>query len=52
VHPIGFSDRVARRMDRDVAANWFHGRRGVLARESKVQAARCSCGGNPRGGRT
>jgi ATP-dependent helicase HrpB len=35
---IGFSDRVARRMDQGtLRCELVHGRRGVLARESKVQ---------------
>jgi ATP-dependent helicase HrpB len=35
---IGFSDRVARRMDQGtLRTELVHGRRGVLARESKVQ---------------
>jgi ATP-dependent helicase HrpB len=35
---IGFSDRVAKRMDQGtLRAELVHGRRGVLARESKVQ---------------
>ncbi|HSY20104.1 MAG TPA: ATP-dependent helicase HrpB [Candidatus Acidoferrales bacterium] len=37
---IGFSDRVARRMDQGtLRAELVHGRRGVLARESKVQGS-------------
>jgi len=37
---IGFSDRVARRMDQGtLRAELVHGRRGVLARESKVQSS-------------
>ncbi|MBW8865476.1 MAG: helicase, partial [Verrucomicrobia bacterium] len=37
---IGFSDRVARRMDQGtLRAELVHGRKGVLARESKVQGS-------------
>jgi len=37
---IGFSDRVARRMDQGtLRAELVHGRRGVLARESNVQGS-------------
>jgi ATP-dependent helicase HrpB len=37
---IGFSDRVARRMDQGtLRAELVHGRRGVLARESKVHCS-------------
>ena len=37
---IGFSDRVARRMDQGtLRCELVHGRRGVLARESKVQTS-------------
>jgi ATP-dependent helicase HrpB len=37
---IGFSDRVARRMDQGtLRCELVHGRRGVLARESKVQSS-------------
>ena len=37
---IGFSDRVARRLDQGtLRSELVHGRRGVLARESKVQSS-------------
>ena len=47
---IGFSDRVARRMDQGtLRCELVHGRRGVLARESVVQHSPLFVvGGNPR----
>jgi hypothetical protein len=51
---IGFSDRVARRLDQGtLRCELVHNRRGVLARESVVQHSPLARGrGNPRDGTT